>query len=576
MKIKFLTTLLVFLMFFQISALADFQLGTESDELVLGGECEPYERVTFVLLNSDAMSCSNAEETLEKYKYNVNNNIPMMNSEIFFFGTTNADSEGKWAFLLPMNGTDASGADMESADYSVNLTLITNTMQNEFIRYSSIAYRKSIIPVLKEKAAIDDGAKELTEAITRYIEYITDGEIYEKISDKTKVASYNVSLIKELDLTSEEAVKILRQGIDEAVLVQAVVEGIVTDFDEAMKIVDYDKSKLLGITDKGKEKVVELLRKGKNYSGVDEYKEMAEVQFCIQLFNYNQNQSGANLLKILKEINGVLNLDLSDVKDNSDGEYVAKQLSSKKCESVSDMQDELDLIIKNQKKDSGDKKSSGGGGGSASGSRLPLEGAYVASAPESVSDEYIQEHKYIYKDLNQAPWAADAVVYLSDKDIVNGYDDGSFRPLNTITRAEFTKLVVKTFFGDEKSEFTEPFEDVDDSDWFAEYVNIAYNRKIVSGDGFGKFNPEEPISRQDMAVIIYNAGAEFGLYADNTVVEKFYDDESISDYAREAVYCLKNQNIINGVGGNLFAPEDNANRASAVQILYSVMINYYK
>ena len=79
-----------------------------------------------------------------------------------------------------------------------------------------------------------------------------------------------------------------------------------------------------------------------------------------------------------------------------------------------------------------------------------------------------------------------------------------------------------------------------------------------------------------MAVIIYNAATKAKLFEKTEINDLFADDASIAAYARDAVYCLKNNKIINGMGENMFAPTEKANRASAAQIIYSLMSGYDK
>ena len=63
------------------------------------------------------------------------------------------------------------------------------------------------------------------------------------------------------------------------------------------------------------------------------------------------------------------------------------------------------------------------------------------------------------------------------------------------------------------------------------------------------------------------------LFENTAEAIKFSDDESIADYAKTAIYKLKSNSVINGTGGGLFEPLANANRASASQILYNLILN---
>lgn len=145
-----------------------------------------------------------------------------------------------------------------------------------------------------------------------------------------------------------------------------------------------------------------------------------------------------------------------------------------------------------------------------------------------------------------------------------------------ITRAEFTKLIVTAFVGDISFDFEGNFKDISEDAWYADVVNTAYKEGIVSGDDTGYFRPDDCISRQDMAVIVYNAGVEFNLFDSAKNYTAFSDDKEISDYAREAVYTLRSYSVINGMGDGSFAPVQNADRASAAQMIYSLITKFDK
>ena len=180
----------------------------------------------------------------------------------------------------------------------------------------------------------------------------------------------------------------------------------------------------------------------------------AKFQIALQSFNYSSNRSGDYLLDKLLEANEVIGLDLEEFNDlsKSNKPKAAKKLADKKSESLDDAQDNLDDIVEDYEGSSSSGGSSGGGGGSVSGS-IP----YSGSSSTSVSQQYVQEQKYIYSDMSLSPWAADAIVYLADKKVVNGYSDGTFKPTASITRAEFTKIVVEAFYGVSGYEFENQF-----------------------------------------------------------------------------------------------------------------------
>jgi hypothetical protein len=103
-----------------------------------------------------------------------------------------------------------------------------------------------------------------------------------------------------------------------------------------------------------------------------------------------------------------------------------------------------------------------------------------------------------------------AVKYLTEKKIVKGYDDGTFKPQNQINRAEFTKIVIEAVFPYE-AKGSNCFSDVS-NEWFGPYVCFAKDKGIISGFPDGRFRPDQNISLAEASKILVNA---FGLPADS-------------------------------------------------------------
>lgn len=559
---KIISILIASLLMLQMVAFASFELGTENDDLTLKGVANPYETVSVVLLNSDTFECENAEDTVAKYYENIDNGVVMTNNEIFYYNTVVADSEGAWELVVPMPGID-----------KIDLTLIATDAEAEYIRYVSIGFRTNMIPTLKQGAELNDDYTTLTENIEYYIDYITDSAaMFKELKNKDYVAEYCAPVIAGLSEDSE-SLTALKEVLNKAIYITAISEGKITDFEEVMYF-SYDAEAVESATTEGKEKMVELLQ-NKKYTSEEMYIAEAEFQIALQSFNYSSNRGGDYLLDKLLEANDVIGLDLDDFNDlsKSNKPKAAKKLADKKSENLEDAQDNLDDIVEDYE----NKPSSGGsgrgnsGGGSVAGS-IP----YSGSSSTSITEEYVQEQKYIYSDMSLSPWAADAIVYLADKKIVNGYTDGTFKPTAPITRAEFTKIVVEAFYGISAYEFENQFTDVQADAWYAPYVNKAYEEGIISGTGNGEFCPNDTITRQDMAVILYNAVRKHNLVTEVTDYKAFGDDSTISDYAKSAVYTLKDNGIISGVGEDTFSPLANADRASACQMLYTLMLKSTK
>lgn len=113
--------------------------------------------------------------------------------------------------------------------------------------------------------------------------------------------------------------------------------------------------------------------------------------------------------------------------------------------------------------------------------------------------------KYTDIDLNNSKY--ESVKYITKEGIVNGFPDGTFKPDNNLSRAEFTKIIVNSFYPDfnEDDQKLDCFPDVDNLEWYAPYVCFAKVNKIISGFDDGTFKPANQISLVEVLKIIYEA-----------------------------------------------------------------------
>ena len=105
-----------------------------------------------------------------------------------------------------------------------------------------------------------------------------------------------------------------------------------------------------------------------------------------------------------------------------------------------------------------------------------------------------------FSDIKESAWYYESVNAMSQAGIINGYTDGTFRPENQITRAEFVTMIMqnKTL-----SEFdTIPFTDVKSDLWSVKYIYSAYKEKYIDGYEDNTFKPDNPITRAEAVKII--------------------------------------------------------------------------
>ncbi len=189
---------------------------------------------------------------------------------------------------------------------------------------------------------------------------------------------------------------------------------------------------------------------------------------------------------------------------------------------------------------------------------------------DTASEKNIQSSTNRFTDLDGYSWVSNEIEELAKKGIINGRTYNTFCPAELITREEFVTLIVNTFNIQVKGD--DPgFSDVTEDSWYYKSVTRAYNSGIIKGISENQFGSGKNIMRQDLAVIVYNVlklcNVEFEKAEDNT---DFSDNAEISDYAKEAVWELKDKGIMVG-SDNMFNPKSNTTRAEAAKVIYSLL-----
>ena len=170
-----------------------------------------------------------------------------------------------------------------------------------------------------------------------------------------------------------------------------------------------------------------------------------------------------------------------------------------------------------------------------------------------------------FSDISEH-WASSEIIELAQKGIINGFDDGSYKPDETVTRAQFLCALLKAF-NVELQEYEKIFEDVSENDWYTQYVITAYKLGIVKGIDEDKFAPAQNITREQMCVMLEKlyTPTEMGEYAE------FSDADRISEWAADAVLKMSSAGIIQGRENNVFAPSAFMTRAEMAVVLSRVL-----
>lgn len=174
------------------------------------------------------------------------------------------------------------------------------------------------------------------------------------------------------------------------------------------------------------------------------------------------------------------------------------------------------------------------------------------------------------KDMN-GHWAEETVEKLIELKLINGYEDGTFRPENKITREEAATIVSKALNNGKNmyKPSSAIFKDVVNT-YSASYIDDLANREIISGYDDGTFRPKTYISREEYAVIIYRLARNEGKLT-LSKKESPKDINDCSDWSKSAIKILTGNGMIKGFGDGTFRPKEQITRAEAVKMLYEAV-----
>jgi len=169
-------------------------------------------------------------------------------------------------------------------------------------------------------------------------------------------------------------------------------------------------------------------------------------------------------------------------------------------------------------------------------------------------------------DVSERHWFYDAVRFVHQNNLFQGTSHNVFSPNTPMTRGMMVTVLWRMAGQPSVSGLPNEFRDVAYGTWYSDAVRWAADRGIVSGVGDGRFVPGSSITREQMAVIIYNYLGYMGLELPRVRAGGFLDDD-ISPWAVRAVSALFEAGVIDGRGGGLFSPLAGSTRAEVAAIL---------
>lgn len=161
---------------------------------------------------------------------------------------------------------------------------------------------------------------------------------------------------------------------------------------------------------------------------------------------------------------------------------------------------------------------------------------------------------------------------LVDAGIVSGYEDGTIRPRQPMTRAELAKIVALALGLKAEPEAAESFADVGPGSWYAGYVGALVQAGITQGQAENAFAPQAYVTREELVVIFIRAFGLEGLAKKLKPVAGFSDFEQVADWAKPHVSLAYRIGFVQGVeagdGSIRFQPKDFAERQALARLAY--------
>lgn len=225
------------------------------------------------------------------------------------------------------------------------------------------------------------------------------------------------------------------------------------------------------------------------------------------------------------------------------------------------------------KNNTSSSQSGGGSGGSVTSSggnslfmpNIPDASQQPTSTSQPATSEFI--------DVPNNHWAKSYVSYVTNKGLFQGVGEGKFEPNMEMTRAMFVTVLNR--FGAQVDpkwsiQCNTPiyFGDVEQGQWYSDAIAWAGGTRLVNGIGEDKFGPTDPITREQIAVMIVNFAQRCGVQLPVAVeAVEFPDAADIHDWASDAVRTAQQAGLLNGREHGEFAPQATATRAEVAAIL---------
>lgn len=184
-----------------------------------------------------------------------------------------------------------------------------------------------------------------------------------------------------------------------------------------------------------------------------------------------------------------------------------------------------------------------------------------------LTGEKIESGSLPFADVAKDSWYYDAIKAMYDKGLMNGEDNNKFNPSNKLSRAMLVTILYR--MQNEPSVVVgSDFNDIKDGLWYTKAVAWASVNNVVNGVGEGKFAPNDSITRQELAVMLYRYAKAVGMdTASMAKLDSFKDNAQVADWASEAMQWAVGSGLMKGNDDGTINPNGTATRAEVATVV---------
>ena len=189
---------------------------------------------------------------------------------------------------------------------------------------------------------------------------------------------------------------------------------------------------------------------------------------------------------------------------------------------------------------------------------------------KSVPDLEQEAHPPVwpFTDVSDTDWCYDAVAYVHERGIMNGYSQDTFGPQNRLSRAQLAQILYNLEGRPQTDSVSGSYGDLTPGAWYEDAISWAVKSGVLSGYGDGNMRPNQAVSRQQLAAMLYRYAQHKGNDVSQSAdLDGFQDRDQVAAYAQAPLQWAVAAGIVNGTSADTLSPNGSASRAQTAVML---------